>query len=90
MYPFYQILYFEKTKICCAIYPGYFLLGVLLKIHSSEKENVKIAITEEEAWLNLMPVVDTNKNIFGFLISTEFSNPNWGKNYSVKDFKIYT
>lgn len=49
--------------------------------------NGKITVASQEAWLNLMPMVDENKNNFGFMITV-----NVQKDLAVtaiKDFNVY-
>ncbi|MEP7146011.1 MAG: VanZ family protein [bacterium] len=72
---------------------AFFLLIIITECSCTsslqKNNNYTISVTEEEAWLNLMPVIDERQNNFGFNIGVKMENFPDIKNLSVKDLIIY-
>ncbi len=89
MYMVIKFYYSGKKTMTVAL-----LLAVLSGCSTSEKkfdksEDIKVTITKEDAWLNLMPGIGENKNNFGFLISLTVNTATPKANYSIKDLRIF-
>ncbi|MDQ3020831.1 MAG: VanZ family protein [Bacteroidota bacterium] len=81
-------IYYSKMKSTAAALMLLAFFSCSSSGNVNQNEDIKIIVTGEEAWLNLMPVVNPDKNNFGFLISLEIkSSPS--SNYTVRDLKIY-
>lgn len=83
-----KIHYYKNKKYILAV-----LLFTFYSCSSADTDNknnnAEIALTESDAWLNLMPVIDERKNNFGFLISLNLENSTSEGNYTIRDFTIF-
>lgn len=87
----YIILRFSnvlKKEIVCLILPLFFINCTSSK-STSDDDTAAFSFTETEVWLNLMPVVDENKNNFGFVISLNIESEGKPEDFGIRNFKIY-
>lgn len=54
-----------------------------------QDENVKVTVSSQEVWLDLMPVTELNKNKLGFMIKLNIEAPVTAGNYNIRDMIIY-
>lgn len=73
-----------------------FLISVMLLSgcassgNENNEKNIKVKITQNEVWLNLMPTAgDKNSNIFCFIISLSFEDDSGNSKYEIKNLKIF-
>lgn len=90
IYLSFKIYISKKKSILTAVFLFTLCSCATSDTKLSGNENVKVIITQQEAWLNLMPVVDENRNNFGFLISLKIETMDTMPKYDVRDLKIYT
>ncbi|MEO8209554.1 MAG: VanZ family protein [bacterium] len=84
-----KIYYSKKKNIAAAVMLMIFFGCSSSNNNVSQNENMKVKVAGQEAWLNLMPVVNSGKKDFGFLISLDIESSSPGSNYTVRDLKIY-
>ncbi|MEO6693706.1 MAG: VanZ family protein [Ignavibacteria bacterium] len=81
----------NKTLVTMLIFLTCFIIFGTISGCSSTKEikEPAVSIIEEEAWLDLMPVISVNDDPLGFLIGVNFETANSADVYEIKDLKIY-
>jgi len=87
----YMIIKIQKHKqrVAASLILMIVLAGSSCTGSLKKDNNYKISITEQEAWIDLMPVVDVRQNNFGFALGVKIENFQDDKNLSIKDLVIY-
>lgn len=79
----------SRVKVISVLFLAVILGGCTSSERAEQKSKIDISFSETDCWLNLMPMVNDNKNVLGFLISLNVEANSSDLNYSVKDLKIY-
>lgn len=82
-------IYKYKRKAVAALLSLFVLTGFSCTANLQKESTYKVSVTEEEAWLNLMPVIDERRNYFGFIVGIKMENFQYDKDLSVQDLVIY-
>lgn len=81
--------YRSNAKVISILCLCLLLSGCSSSENTVSRSKIKISFTETDCWLNLMPMVNKNKNILGFLLSMNVETNSPELNYSIKDLQIY-
>ncbi|MBK7255512.1 MAG: VanZ family protein [Ignavibacteria bacterium] len=79
----------SRVKVISVLFLAVILGGCTSSENAEQKSKIDISFSETDCWLNLMPMVNDNKNVLGFLLSLNVEANSSDLNYSVKDLKIY-
>lgn len=88
MYVIMKVIYSKRKTLLILIITLFILCGCSAQKNSNNVQKPLIKITEEQAWLNLMPVIGSLNNIFCFSINMNVTGGS-SNNYSIKDLNIY-
>lgn len=88
MYYFFKFK-FNRTKIKATVLISFLLFGLSGCSGSGGTNSVTVEIIQEEAWLDLMPVVGEENDPLGFLISLNVKPSETGDKFEAKDLKIF-
>lgn len=90
----YMIIKLMLSKLRSSVIPALVLAFMISFTGCSSQNNtgtlpkIKASITQQEAWLNLMPVVDETKNNFGFAIEVDIDGKGKPSEYSVSNLAV--
>lgn len=88
VYLFFRFVILRKKEIIAVIFIFIFT-GCTSSLKKESREQINFSFTETEVWLNLMPGLDIEKNVLGFLISLNAGIKSGETELSTGDMKIY-
>ena len=77
----------RKEMACIAL--SLFMINCASSKSNNDSDHVNVYFSETDVWLNLMPIVDENRNNFGFVLSLNVEAEIRSEDLKVEDFTVY-